>query len=56
MYILTIALYHRASGTEDAVRIYAEAATRADTEALAKKITSIVYENGGGVGKHPFMP
>ncbi|KAL1933877.1 hypothetical protein VTP01DRAFT_7967 [Rhizomucor pusillus] len=46
----------RASGTEDAVRVYAEAATRADTEALAKKITSIVYENGGGVGKHPFMP
>ena len=34
--------FARASGTEDAMRVYAEAATKSEVEALAVKITEIV--------------
>ncbi|CAO3650209.1 unnamed protein product [Cunninghamella blakesleeana] len=46
----------RASGTEDAVRVYAEAATRAETDELAYKVAQAVYDRGGGVGSRPLMP
>ncbi|KAL8983850.1 MAG: hypothetical protein Q9205_002020 [Flavoplaca limonia] len=39
--------FARASGTEDAVRVYAEAATRSETEDLAQKVTTIVRQAGG---------
>ncbi|KAI8875261.1 Phosphoacetylglucosamine mutase [Backusella circina FSU 941] len=43
----------RASGTEDAVRVYAEAATRAETDDLAFKVAQLVYDLAGGVGARP---
>ncbi|KAI9266831.1 hypothetical protein BDA99DRAFT_506785 [Phascolomyces articulosus] len=46
----------RASGTEDAVRVYAEAATRSETDELANKVSLLVYNQAGGVGKPPMMP
>ncbi|KAL8873351.1 MAG: hypothetical protein Q9174_001171 [Haloplaca sp. 1 TL-2023] len=39
--------FARASGTEDAVRVYAEAATRSETEDLAQKVATIVRHAGG---------
>ncbi|KAI4205472.1 MAG: hypothetical protein LQ346_001426 [Caloplaca aetnensis] len=38
--------FARASGTEDAVRVYAEAATRSETEDLAQKVATIVRQAG----------
>ncbi|KAI7862012.1 hypothetical protein BDF14DRAFT_1861080 [Spinellus fusiger] len=43
----------RASGTEDAVRVYAEAATRAETDDLAAKVAQLVYDRAGGLGVRP---
>lgn len=51
-YILIIYL-NSASGTEDAVRVYAEAATRAETDDLAFKVAQLVYDRAGGVGARP---
>jgi phosphoacetylglucosamine mutase len=39
--------FARASGTEDAVRVYAEAGTKAEAEDLAKKVVEIVRSVGG---------
>lgn len=39
--------FARASGTEDAVRVYAEAATRAEADDLARKVADIVKAAGG---------
>ena len=39
--------FARASGTEDAVRVYAEAATRTEAEELAHKVADIVKHLGG---------
>lgn len=39
--------FARASGTEDAVRVYAEAATKAEAEDLARKVAEIVKAAGG---------
>jgi phosphoacetylglucosamine mutase len=39
--------FARASGTEDAVRVYAEAATKAEAEDLARKVSEIVKAAGG---------
>jgi len=36
----------RASGTEDAVRVYAEARTKAEAEDLAKSVSEIVRKYG----------
>jgi len=38
--------FARASGTEDAVRVYAEAATKAEAEDLARKVADIVKNAG----------
>ncbi|EZF34263.1 Phosphoacetylglucosamine mutase [Trichophyton interdigitale] len=38
--------FARASGTEDAVRVYAEAATRSETDDLANRIAAVVMEAG----------
>merc|ERR1712032_535351 len=43
----------RPSGTEDVVRVYAEAATRDVMEALAKKVSQAVYDLAEGVGNRP---
>lgn len=46
----------RPSGTEDVVRVYAEAATREETDKLAAEVASKVYEMAGGVGEKPIIP
>lgn len=38
--------FARASGTEDAVRVYAEAATRSEADDLAAKVAAVVKQNG----------
>lgn len=38
----------RASGTEDAVRVYAEASTRQAADELAFKVAGLVYDEAGG--------
>lgn len=38
--------FARASGTEDAVRVYAEAATRGEADDLASKVASVVQKGG----------
>ena len=43
----------RPSGTEDAVRVYAEAETREATDQLAKQVAEVVYDMAGGVGPRP---
>ena len=43
----------RASGTEDVVRVYAEADTQENADLLAKKVSQIVYDLAGGVGNRP---
>lgn len=42
-----------ASGTEDAVRVYAEAGTREETNKLALEVAQLVYDCAGGVGERP---
>ncbi|CZT02227.1 probable phosphoacetylglucosamine mutase [Rhynchosporium agropyri] len=39
--------FARASGTEDAVRVYAEAATRSEADDLASKVAGICRQEGG---------
>ncbi|KAJ1733266.1 hypothetical protein LPJ61_001648 [Coemansia biformis] len=43
----------RPSGTEDAVRVYAEAATRADCDQLAYLVAGAVFDKAGGRGDRP---
>eukprot|EP00929_Paragymnodinium_shiwhaense_P044457 TRINITY_DN22809_c0_g2_i1.p1 TRINITY_DN22809_c0_g2~~TRINITY_DN22809_c0_g2_i1.p1 ORF type:complete len:642 (+),score=228.79 TRINITY_DN22809_c0_g2_i1:66-1991(+) len=43
----------RPSGTEDVVRVYAEAATQAAMEDLATKVAQAVYDLANGVGARP---
>lgn len=43
----------RPSGTEDIVRVYAEAATKAEADELALKVSRLVYDMAKGVGKRP---
>ncbi len=43
----------RPSGTEDVVRVYAEADTQENTDDLAKKVSQLVYDLAGGVGLRP---
>lgn len=43
----------RPSGTEDVVRVYAEADTQANADALAKRVCQLVYDHAGGVGSRP---
>lgn len=41
------------SGTEDIVRVYAEADTQENTDKLAYTISGIVFDEFGGVGERP---
>lgn len=43
----------RPSGTEDVVRVYAEADTQENCDNLANKISRLVYDLAGGVGNRP---
>ncbi|CAG8440777.1 12703_t:CDS:10 [Cetraspora pellucida] len=43
----------RPSGTEDVVRVYAEASTREDCDELAFKVAGLVYDEAGGTGGRP---
>ncbi|KAJ2778470.1 hypothetical protein GGI15_004172 [Coemansia interrupta] len=43
----------RPSGTEDAVRVYAEAATRRDCDQLAYSVAGAVFDRAGGRGERP---
>ncbi|CAH0375290.1 unnamed protein product [Pelagomonas calceolata] len=43
----------RPSGTEDVVRVYAEAATRRDADALALEVRRAVFDLAGGLGERP---
>lgn len=43
----------RPSGTEDVVRVYAEADTRENTDKLATEVAQKVYELAGGAGSAP---
>lgn len=45
--------FARPSGTEDAVRVYAEAASQEAADALAREVAGIVYDRCGGVGSRP---
>ncbi|XP_017769387.1 PREDICTED: phosphoacetylglucosamine mutase isoform X2 [Nicrophorus vespilloides] len=46
----------RPSGTEDIVRVYAEAATKEDTDRLAAEVAKKVYDMAGGTGPAPVIP
>ncbi|RKP11660.1 phosphoacetylglucosamine mutase, partial [Piptocephalis cylindrospora] len=43
----------RPSGTEDVVRVYAEAATRSECDTLAWKVAGLVFDLAGGKGERP---
>lgn len=43
----------RPSGTEDVVRVYAEAATRAEADELGLKIAQAVFDMANGIGERP---
>lgn len=43
----------RPSGTEDVVRVYAEASTQEIADELALNVAKAVHEHGGGVGEKP---
>jgi phosphomannomutase len=43
----------RPSGTEDVVRVYAEASTAAAADALALQVAQAAFEHAGGVGSRP---
>ncbi|XP_048391942.1 phosphoacetylglucosamine mutase isoform X2 [Stegostoma tigrinum] len=43
----------RPSGTEDVVRIYAEADTQSNADTLAHEVSLVVYRLAGGVGEEP---
>ncbi|XP_055376879.1 phosphoacetylglucosamine mutase [Condylostylus longicornis] len=46
----------RPSGTEDVVRVYAEAATKSDVDQLAYEVSQVVYKMAGGTGAEPTPP
>jgi len=46
----------RPSGTEDIVRVYAEAASQEETDKLAAEVAQKVYELAGGTGAPPQIP
>ncbi|GAB0092189.1 Phosphoacetylglucosamine mutase [Sergentomyia squamirostris] len=46
----------RPSGTEDVVRVYAEAENKEDTALLAHEVASAVHRLAGGVGNPPEIP
>ncbi|XP_043216071.1 phosphoacetylglucosamine mutase-like isoform X2 [Amphibalanus amphitrite] len=46
----------RPSGTEDVVRVYAEAETRTAADQLAYQVAEVLYRYAGGVGPKPTPP
>lgn len=46
----------RPSGTEDVVRVYAEAETAEQTKKLAAEVALVTYQLAGGVGPEPEVP
>jgi len=46
----------RPSGTEDVVRVYAEAENADDVQLLATEVSILVYEMANGVGERPMIP
>jgi phosphoacetylglucosamine mutase len=46
----------RPSGTEDVVRVYAEAENADDVKLLAAEVSILVYEMANGVGDRPMLP
>lgn len=46
----------RPSGTEDVVRVYAEAENHDDAHSLAAEVSILVYEMADGVGEKPSIP
>ncbi|XP_045455505.1 phosphoacetylglucosamine mutase [Melitaea cinxia] len=46
----------RPSGTEDVVRVYAEADTQESADKLASEVAQAVFDLAGGVGKRPELP
>ncbi|XP_055609008.1 phosphoacetylglucosamine mutase [Uranotaenia lowii] len=46
----------RPSGTEDVVRVYAEADTKENTLQLALDVANVVYDKAGGTGERPQKP
>lgn len=49
-------LIDRPSGTEDVVRVYAEAENSADADKLAGEVSLAVYQLAHGVGPMPNVP
>jgi phosphomannomutase len=45
--------FARPSGTEDAVRVYAEASSQAAADGLAKEVAQLVHDLAGGVSTRP---
>lgn len=45
--------FARPSGTEDAVRVYAEADSQQAADALARDVARLVFDAAGGVGERP---
>lgn len=43
----------RPSGTEDAVRVYAEAPSQEQADALALEVCQVVFDLAQGVGERP---
>ena len=43
----------RPSGTEDVVRVYAEAVSQEAADQLAKDVARLVHKHAGGVGPAP---
>lgn len=46
----------RPSGTEDVVRVYAEAKEKDDADKLAAEVAIAVYKSANGVGTEPQLP
>lgn len=46
----------RPSGTEDVVRVYAEADTQTNADKLALEVAMAVFRLAGGVGSTPSLP
>merc|ERR1712007_394526 len=43
----------RPSGTEDAVRVYAEASTKEMADELAVAVAQAIFDHAGGIGERP---
>jgi phosphoacetylglucosamine mutase len=49
-------LFHRPSGTENVVRVYAECEKESEVSKLAAEVSLAVYELAGGIGIKPVVP